>query len=97
MNRVVRLDNASGLYYTQIWSKSTKSGHKWSNFQFLFLGYAYIRSNRVENSDPVKFVLVDVQGVQVGEVGQVGELGQCQWVVLHTDLVEVDQNQTLIV
>ena len=42
------------------------------------------RSDRVENSDPVKFVLVDVPEAQVGEVGQVGELGQCQrHVVLH--------------
>ena len=56
--------------------------------------YAYIRSDRVENSDPVKFVLLDVPGAQVGEVGHVGELGHGQvnilHVVLHTDLVEVD-------
>ena len=59
----------------------------------IFKPYSY-PSDRVEKSDPVKvpvkLVLLDVPGAQVGEVGHVGELGQCQWVVLHTDLVEVD-------
>ena len=57
--------------------------------------FAYIRSDRVVNSDPIKFGLVDVSGAQEGEVGQVGELGQCQGhVVLHIHLVEVDQIRT---
>ena len=87
---LVSLANARGtLYYTQIWSKSTESGRKYVN-SLIFNSYAYIRSDRVENSDPVKFVLLDVPESQVGEAGQVGELGQCQWVVLHTDLVKVD-------
>ena len=64
-------------------------------FNSYFNAYAYIRSDRVENSDPVKYVLLDVPGAQVGEVGHVGELGQCHGhVVLHTDLVEVDRIRT---
>jgi uncharacterized membrane protein YfcA len=94
LDRLVSLAmDMSTLYYTHIWSKSTKSGHNSQIFNSYSNAYAYIRSDRVVNSDPIKFGLVDVLGAQVGQVGQVGELGHGHVLVVKILMFRASKQQ----